>query len=61
MNEHWESAWADYLKLCQTGGSKSFTGLVAYAGLKSPFEDGCVASVIGDIENWLNQVDDTVL
>jgi len=61
MNEDYKSAWADYLKLCKAGGSKSFTGLVEYAGLKSPFEDGCVASVIGDIENWLNQVDDTVL
>ncbi|MDR0267524.1 M3 family oligoendopeptidase [Paenibacillus sp.] len=61
MNENWEPAWSDYLKLCQAGGSKSFTGLVAYAGLKSPFEDGCVASVIGEIEAWLNQVDDKVL
>lgn len=61
MNEDYKAAWADYLKLCKAGGSQSFTGLVEYAGLKSPFEDGCVASVIGDIENWLNQVDDSVL
>ncbi|GAB6989322.1 M3 family oligoendopeptidase [Paenibacillus pini] len=61
MNEDWKSAWADYLTLCQAGGSLSFTGLVALAGLKSPFEDGCVSSVIGVIENWLDRVDDTVL
>lgn len=61
MNEDFESAWADYLRLCQAGGSLSFTGLVDLAGLKSPFEDGCVASVIGQIESWLDHVDDTVL
>ncbi|BFH14674.1 M3 family oligoendopeptidase [Paenibacillus melissococcoides] len=61
MNEDYKAAWADYLKLCQTGGSQSFTGLVAVAGLISPFEDGCVASVIGVIEQWLNEVDDTKL
>ncbi|MDT8979081.1 M3 family oligoendopeptidase [Paenibacillus sp. chi10] len=61
MNEDWKSAWADYLKLCRAGGSQSFTGLVQVAGLISPFEDGCIASVIGDIENWLNSVDDAAL
>ncbi|MEQ7051948.1 M3 family oligoendopeptidase [Paenibacillaceae sp. P-4] len=61
MNEDWKSAWADYLKLCRAGGSQSFTGLVQVAGLISPFEDGCIASVIGDIENWLNGVDDSAL
>ncbi|EPY11903.1 M3 family oligoendopeptidase [Paenibacillus alvei] len=61
MNEDWKSAWADYLKLCRAGGSQSFTGLVQVAGLISPFEDGCIASVIGDIENWLNGVDDAAL
>lgn len=61
MNENWKSAWADYLKLCRAGGSKSFTGLVQVAGLISPFENGCIASVIGDIENWLNGVDDASL
>lgn len=61
MNEDYKAAWADYLKLCQAGGSKSFTALVEYAGLKSPFEDGCVASVIDVIDEWLSQVDDTKL
>jgi M3 family oligoendopeptidase len=56
-----EAAWSDYVKLCKQGGSKSFTELVAVAGLISPFVDGCVESVIGQIEAWLNQVDDTKL
>ncbi|MFX3672936.1 MAG: M3 family oligoendopeptidase [Paenisporosarcina sp.] len=56
--EDQESAWKDYLHLCQLGGSKSFTKLVAEANLISPFEEGCVESVIGTIEEWLNSVDD---
>lgn len=56
--ENPEQAWADYLTLCREGGSKSFTELVKVAKLYSPFEDGCIQSVIGDIEAWLNSVDD---
>jgi M3 family oligoendopeptidase len=61
MNEDYPTAWTDYLKLCQQGGSRSFVELVKYAGLISPFEDGCVVSVMGNIEDWLNGVDDTKL
>ena len=56
--EDQENAWADYLHLCKLGGSKPFTELVAEANLISPFEDGCVESVIGTIEAWLDSVDD---
>lgn len=59
--EDQESAWKDYLHLCKLGGSKSFTKLVAEANLISPFEEGCVQSVIGTIEDWLNSVDDQKL
>jgi M3 family oligoendopeptidase len=61
MNEDYKAAWADYLKLCQQGGSKSFLELVKVTGLISPFEDGCVVSVMGDIENWLDGIDDKKL
>ncbi|MBW5446333.1 M3 family oligoendopeptidase [Cohnella sp. CFH 77786] len=61
MNEDWKSSWADYLKLCQAGGSRSFVELVEYAGLQSPFADGCIESVVGVIETWLGKVDDTRL
>ncbi|MDW0118436.1 M3 family oligoendopeptidase [Sporosarcina thermotolerans] len=59
--ENREEAWNDYLHLCKLGGSKKFTELVAEANLISPFEDGCVESVVGSIEDWLNQVDDKAL
>ncbi|PLR81423.1 M3 family oligoendopeptidase [Bacillus canaveralius] len=59
--ENREEAWADYLKLCELGGSLPFTGLVKAANLKSPFEEGCVESVVGEIESWLNSIDDQAL
>ncbi len=43
-------AWADYLRLCRAGGSKSFLGLVELAGLKNPFTEETVrevAAVVG--------------
>ncbi|GGJ07958.1 M3 family oligoendopeptidase [Paenibacillus hunanensis] len=61
MHQDQKAAWADYVNLCKQGGSKSFTGLVEVAGLISPFQEGCVASVIDDIEAWLNGIDDSKL
>lgn len=61
MHENREAAWEQYLHLCRQGGSQSFTELVKVAGLISPFEEGCVTSVIGSIEDWLNRVDDAAL
>ena len=61
MHEDRGAAWADYLHLCQLGGSLSFTELVKEAGLVSPFENGCVTSVIGSIESWLNGIEDQSL
>jgi len=57
--ENHDQAWADYVELCQAGGSKAFLGLVELAKLRSPFDDDCVASVAGVIEKWLEQVDDS--
>lgn len=52
-------AWQDYLRLCQAGGSRSFLGLVQLANLRSPFDDGCVESVVGEIRRFLDGVDDS--
>ncbi|MFN0215613.1 MAG: M3 family oligoendopeptidase [Saprospiraceae bacterium] len=54
------AAWPDYLRLCRAGGSQSFLDLVAQANLKSPFEDGCVQSVVGEIQSYLNSIDDSI-
>jgi M3 family oligoendopeptidase len=59
--ENQEEAWNDYVNLCKLGGSMSFTKLVEAANLISPFENGCVESVVGEIENWLNSIEDKKL
>ncbi|WP_077617396.1 M3 family oligoendopeptidase [Bacillus sinesaloumensis] len=59
--ENHDEAWADYIHLCKQGGSKPFTELVKVANLLSPFEEGTVESVVGEIESWLNSVDDKKL
>ncbi|MDF2535830.1 MAG: oligoendopeptidase, partial [Bacillales bacterium] len=58
MHENREEAWADYVHLCKQGGSQSFLGLVNEAKLISPFEDGCLASVVIVLEDYLNKIDD---
>jgi M3 family oligoendopeptidase len=59
--ENHDQAWEDYLHLCQLGGSLPFTELVKEAKLLSPFAEGCVASTIQPIREWLNQINDKAL
>jgi len=54
MHDNKEDAWNDYVRLCQVGGMKPFPELVKYGNLKSPFEDGCVSSIIAEIKEWLD-------
>jgi M3 family oligoendopeptidase len=53
-----KAAWADYLRLCQAGGSDSFLGLVKLAGLHSPFEKGVFEPLFEEIQAYLDGVDD---
>ena len=41
-----KQAWADYLALCNAGGSKSYLGLLKVANLRVPFEEGSVAEAV---------------
>ena len=52
-------AWSDYLKLCKAGGSKSFLNLVELANLESPFKDGVMEKVMGEVESFLDTIDDS--
>ena len=52
-----EKAWSDYYRLCKAGGSLPFTELVELAGLKLPFEDGCLESVVEHVSQWLDGID----
>lgn len=55
------NAWKDYLHICQIGGTKTFTQIVDEANLISPFAEGCLSSVVKDIDNYLSNVDDSKL
>ena len=59
--ENRTTAWEDYLRLCKAGGSMAFLELVKLAGLKNPFEPGCVRRVVGPITAWLDEVADKKL
>lgn len=56
-----KDAWNDYLAISKVGGTQSFTEMVKIANLISPFEDGCLKSVVGSIDEWLESIDDTKL
>lgn len=61
MQEDRLTGWQDYLRICKIGGTKSFLEIVKEANLISPFEEGCVSSVIGEIESYLDSIDDKKL
>ncbi|MDO4499772.1 MAG: M3 family oligoendopeptidase [Erysipelotrichaceae bacterium] len=50
-----ENYFNDYLQICRLGGTKTFVGLVREAGLKSPFEDGCLSSIAGTIKEEMEK------
>ncbi|MHC1748629.1 MAG: M3 family oligoendopeptidase [Cellulosilyticaceae bacterium] len=59
--EDQKAAWEDYMAICKVGGTKSFLEIVKLGNLKSPFEDGCVSSIVTAIDSWLESIDDKAL
>lgn len=59
--QDFKAAWADYVKLCNAGGSQSFLGLVELAGLQSPFKEGVVKAIAEEVGSYLDKVDDKAL
>lgn len=60
MAEDPRRAWADYLRLCRLGGSKSYLETLKDAGLASPFAEGAVERAVAwpreillsELERW---------
>mgnify|MGYP004655563727 CR=1 FL=1 len=50
-------AWQAYMKLVRLAGTRSFTELVAAAGLDTPFGDGALATVCRAANDWLDAFD----
>ena len=57
--EDFNTAWNDYLNLCNLGGSLPFTQLVKKANLKSPFIKENMKGVIKRIDQFLESIDDS--
>ncbi len=59
--ENREEAWKDYVHLCKQGGSQPFLKLVELAGLKNPFLEDTLPSIMPIIQDQLNAIDDKKL
>lgn len=46
-----------FISMCESGGSLSFEDLLARANLMSPFEEGSLATILEEVQVWLNNVD----
>ena len=57
FNANRKTAWEDYHRLCKAGGSLPFTKLTDVAKIESPFNDGVLEKVVGEIWDWLKSVD----
>ena len=53
--ENREDAWKKYLAFTDKGGTCTFEQLVHGAGLKVPYEEGCIGAVCGAIRSWLEE------
>lgn len=59
--DHDDKAWADYLRICDLGGTKSFLQVVEAGGLQSPFTPGALKATAQTAADWLDAVDDHAL
>lgn len=55
MGENRADAWARYLRLVRLAGTETFTGLVAAAGLDTPFGDDALRTVSSAALTWLEK------
>jgi hypothetical protein len=49
------AAWKKYLAFVDLGGTRTFEELVRGAGLRLPYEEGCLADTAARIDAWLEQ------
>lgn len=55
-----EDAWNRYLALVEKAGTESYPGLVAAAGFESPFREGTLRRLGGEVADWIEQQDRTL-
>ena len=59
--EGFDSSLRKYIDLCKLGGSMSFLHLLKSANLDSPFDANVVKKLAGEIETYLDSIDDRKL
>lgn len=52
-----KAAWEKYMAYTRQGGSRTFTELLANAGLDSPFDETCLRGVCETAGDWLDKFD----
>ena len=52
-----KDAWSHYMAYTVQGGSRTFTDLLANAGLQSPFDENCLRGVCEAADQWLRDYD----
>ncbi len=57
MDEDFEQAWGNYLKLCRLSARDFYVNVIKESGLDSPFEDGCIKALVGKLEKKV-EIDD---
>ncbi len=57
MLEDRDAAWADYIRLCQAGGSLGYFDLLQLAHLENPFRDGTVEKIAAVIDKQLEKME----
>ena len=55
-----KDAWNRYLALVEKAGTVSYPGLVAAAGFDSPFQDGTMRRLGGEVADWIEAQDRTL-
>ncbi|MEG0855518.1 MAG: M3 family oligoendopeptidase [Terrisporobacter sp.] len=60
MDENREKIWKDYLSICKVGGTQSFLEIVKSGNLISPFEEGCIQSIIKNLETNVDKYEENL-
>lgn len=55
MEQDYQGAWESYLELCRLSASDFYPQLLRKAGLQSPFEEGFVERLVGELERRVLQ------
>lgn len=50
MDKDYKAAWDSYLKLCRLSAADFYRNELKAVGLKSPFEDGTIKTLVGELE-----------